>query len=208
MKNRELGYAGFQRLKVLSERFHSRDYRHGYVETQLRAFLADQVRALRGDKSQAEFGRLIGKPQSVVSRLEDEDYGKLSIQTLLDIAQKLDIAVLARFVSFEDFLIGTDDQSTEAVIPAPYDAARVDGLVERQSGSTNAEVTGMERNSLREGGTLGALFGNFANANTVLSRETEPLGVVHQYRRKEEGRNGNGPTDRISSSQHQLGAVI
>lgn len=56
----------------------SREFRASYMAPGLRAYLADQIRALRGNRSQREFGRLIGKPQSVVSRLENEDYGKLS----------------------------------------------------------------------------------------------------------------------------------
>jgi hypothetical protein len=41
----------------------------GYVATHLRTWLAGQVRALRGSMSQKQFGEVIGKPQTVVSRL-------------------------------------------------------------------------------------------------------------------------------------------
>ena len=92
----------------------------------LRAFLADQIRALRGDLSQKAFGELIGKPQSVVSRLENEDYGKVSLQTLIDIAGRLDIALVARFTDFPTFLRSTRDFSENAVAPAPYAQAAAD----------------------------------------------------------------------------------
>lgn len=92
----------------------------------LRGFLADQIRALRGTMSQAEFGRRIGKPQSVVSRLENEDYGKLGLQTLIDVATRLDVAVVVRFVDYPDFLRMTSDFSNEAVAPRPYPDTRSD----------------------------------------------------------------------------------
>jgi transcriptional regulator with XRE-family HTH domain len=90
------------------------------VAHHLKAFLADQIRGLRGDMSQAEFGRLIGKPQSVVSRLEDEAYGKVTLQTLLDIAEKLDIALVVRFADHATFLDATRDFSDNAVAPRAF----------------------------------------------------------------------------------------
>jgi hypothetical protein len=97
-------------------------FRASYMAHHLRAFLADQIRALRGDQPQREFGVLIDKPQSVVSRLEDEEYGKVSLQTLIDVATKLDIAIVVRFVDFATFLRITSDLSDHAVAPRPYDS--------------------------------------------------------------------------------------
>ena len=73
------------------------------LDTDLKTFLAGQIRSLRGDMSQGEFGRLIGKPQSVVSRLEDPTYGKVTLQTLLDIAAKLDIALIVSFTNYRKY---------------------------------------------------------------------------------------------------------
>jgi hypothetical protein len=101
----------------------SPEFRASYMAHHLRAFLADQIRALRGEASQREFGELISKPQSVISRLEDEDYGKLSLQTLIDVATKLDIALVVRFVDFPTFLRITSDLSERAVAPRAYDNA-------------------------------------------------------------------------------------
>ena len=100
-----------------------REFRTSYMAQHLRAFLADQIRALRGETSQREFGDRIGKPQSVVSRLENEEYGKVSLQTLIDVAAKLDIALLVRFVDFPTFRRATSDMSEQAVAPASYDTA-------------------------------------------------------------------------------------
>lgn len=104
----------------LAQRLENRDYRQALVATQLRAFLADQIRAMRGDLTQSEFGRLIGKPQSVVSRLENEDSQGLSLQTLIDIAERLDVAVVARFVDFDTFTKVVEDKSDAALVPASF----------------------------------------------------------------------------------------
>ena len=101
-----------------------RGFRASYMAHSLRAYLADQIRALRGDMSQKAFGALIGKPQSVVSRLEDEDYGKVTLQTLLDIAAKLDIALVVQFTDFPTFETATADFSERAVAPRSYHDAQ------------------------------------------------------------------------------------
>lgn len=105
----------------LWKKFCNKKYRDGYVSSHVKKFLAHQITALRGEKSQTEFGEIIGKPQSVVCRLENPNYGKYSLQTLLDVASKLNLALIVRFVDFPTFLKGTSDFSVEAVRPAAYD---------------------------------------------------------------------------------------
>jgi transcriptional regulator with XRE-family HTH domain len=106
--------------------FKDKGYRDSFFETQLKTFLAMQIRALRGDQTQAEFGRRIGKPQNVVSRLENEHEHAVNLQTLLDIAKKLDIAVVARFVDYPTFLRLTADYSDSAMAPRGYiEVARI-----------------------------------------------------------------------------------
>jgi helix-turn-helix protein len=108
------------RTERLSEQFKKEKFRKHYFARQLKVFLAAQIRALRGDRTQTEFGRLIDKPQPVVARLERESYGKVTLQTLIDIAQKLDIALIVRFVNFSTFLEWTNDYSQEALAPQSY----------------------------------------------------------------------------------------
>ena len=63
-----------------------------------------------------------------MARLERESYGKVNLQTLIDIATKLDIALIVRFVSFPTFLEWTNDYSGKALAPRSYPKE-----VERQS---------------------------------------------------------------------------
>jgi transcriptional regulator with XRE-family HTH domain len=106
------------------------------MATQLKAFLSDQIRTLRGDLTQREFGDKIGKPQSVISRLEKQLDRHISIQTLIDIAVKLDIAVVIRFVDFTTFLRYTEDYSDKALAPPAYDQAAVYALAEEEERRT------------------------------------------------------------------------
>jgi hypothetical protein len=117
------------RVGDLAGPFADREFRTSYMAHHLRAFLADQIRGLRGNTSQKEFGTLIGKPQSVVSRLEDEDYGKVSLQTLIDIAARLDIGLVVRFVDFPAFIAATSDFTGNTVVPAAYNSRAMDPLI-------------------------------------------------------------------------------
>ena len=131
----EVAGANFQRLASLAGSFDDPEFRASYMAHHLRAFVADQIRGLRGNMSQREFGERIGKPQSVVSRLENEAYSGVSLQTLIEIAIKLNIAFVGRFVDFPTFLRVTSDLSESAVTPPPYSREALDAFIaiERQS---------------------------------------------------------------------------
>jgi transcriptional regulator with XRE-family HTH domain len=118
---------------------HLRDpaFRRGYLNRQFKSFLAAQIRSLRGNKTQAEFGRLIGKTQSVISRLENEHYGQVNINTLLDIALKLDVALIVRFVDYPTFLDLTRDSTRHAEAPSVYEQGGMDRFVEREVAREN-----------------------------------------------------------------------
>ncbi|MEY2855000.1 MAG: hypothetical protein RL030_2132 [Pseudomonadota bacterium] len=61
------------------------------------------MRRYRG-LSQAELARELGKPQPVISRLEDPRYGRYSLNTLLEIATRFDVALLVAFVPFSELV--------------------------------------------------------------------------------------------------------
>ncbi len=93
------------------------------------------MRKFRGEKSQAEFAEMIDKRQTVVSRLEDANYGKWTLQTLFEVASKLDVAVIVRFVDFFTFLKLTSDMSDEASRPPAYDPNVIEASASKLSGS-------------------------------------------------------------------------
>lgn len=119
-------HARFPRILRLAEKLRNSRYRKTYVGAHVRQFLARQMREMRGEESQKAFGEKIDKPQNVVSRLEDPNYGKWTLSNLLEIANKLDRALIVRFVDYQTFLKWTDDQSPIAAAPAAYDQELVD----------------------------------------------------------------------------------
>lgn len=119
-------------FKAIAKRFDSKAFRDAYVSRQLRIFLATQMRALRGAKSQSAFGKELGKPQSVISRLESEGYGNVTVRTLIEIAAKLNLALIVRFVSIPTFLRSTSDYARAAVAPEPYSSDAMARMIHQE----------------------------------------------------------------------------
>jgi hypothetical protein len=119
-------------LRIVSK-LQDKLYRDAFVGARARRFLAHQMRALRGKMSQADFGKLVDKPQSVVSRLEDPSYGKMTLNSLLDIAAKLDRALVVQFIDWKAFLKMTEDDSEEASAPAAYDQAEIELFAQQEA---------------------------------------------------------------------------
>ena len=113
--------------KRLFEKLKSKPYREAYVAEHVRTGIAYQIRALRTQRgwSQKRLAEEMGKPQSVVSRLEDPDYGKVSIQTVLEGAAAFDVALLVQYVSFPEFLRRTWDVSPEALQVDSFDVQQL-----------------------------------------------------------------------------------
>lgn len=139
-----------------------KQYRHAYMAEGVRSWVARQIRVLRENRnwSQSDLGHETGKPQSAISRLEDPDYGRLSLQSLFDIANAYDVAVLVQFVGWDEWLGRMDNVSTEAMEVRSFDAS--------------ALVSGQERQPIIVPPT------EFSNENyiSITEQNPEPLGVL------------------------------
>jgi transcriptional regulator with XRE-family HTH domain len=109
--------------KKLFDKLRRKSYRASYVAEHVRRGIAYQVRAIRDQRnwSQGHLSRLLEKPQSVVSRLEDPSYGKSTVQTLLEVAAVFDVALQVRFVPYSTFLQQTRNLSSESMRVLGFD---------------------------------------------------------------------------------------
>lgn len=90
------------RVKLWVKLGTSKRARERFVESHLDRSLAYQIRALRGDLTQAEFAKKIGieHANNVSARLENPQYGKHQIRILKKIAAACDVALVVWFVPF------------------------------------------------------------------------------------------------------------
>lgn len=99
-----------------------KDYRTEFVAETVRNRIAYQIRALRQQRewSQAELGKRSGKAQNVISRLENPDYGSLTVTTLLDVAAAFDVGLIVSFAPFKKVLAQLTDVSPKALFVASF----------------------------------------------------------------------------------------
>jgi len=115
---------------ALIRKLGDREFRHGYLEDQVRTNIAFQIHALRNQRgwTQQQLAERTGKPPSGISRLEDPDYGKVSLTTLLQIAEAFDVALLVQFAEWDDWLQRMADVSPFALQKRSFELARLFAL--------------------------------------------------------------------------------
>src|SRR6267154_1803106 len=101
----------------------NKGFRRAFLEENIKTGIAFQVRALREKNkwSQPKLGERAGKTQSVISRIEDPNYGNFTIRTLLDLAAAFDVALLVKFVSYSQLLFELKDLSPKALAVSSYE---------------------------------------------------------------------------------------
>lgn len=90
----------------LIAKFANKSYRDAFVAEQIFSRLPLKIRCLREEqgKTQQQLGDVAGMAQTWVSKLEDPNYGKLTIATLLKVASALDVALKIDFVPYSTVL--------------------------------------------------------------------------------------------------------
>lgn len=135
------------------------EFRHEYMMDKVRSYIAFQIRALREQRrwNQGDLAKAAGKTQSVISRLEDPDYGKLSLQSCLEIAVAYDLPLLVQFVEWDDWLARMSNMSPSALRKRSFDANRLLEINRRADRSAAASVDDYSgsRGSLQSSGLGG-----------------------------------------------------
>jgi transcriptional regulator with XRE-family HTH domain len=116
-----------------------KEMRDEFVADQIRTRIAALIRALREQEergwTQTELGKRAGKPQNVISRYEDPDYGKMSLQTLLEIAAAFDLPVWIDIPEWEDWFERIKDVPSSKTKRSSFD-------LEKLAGQARAAKTG------------------------------------------------------------------
>ena len=107
----------------LLQSFRDPEYRRIFSEERLRSSVALQIRALRHqrDMTQAKLGDAIGMAQTWVSKLEDPEYGKMTVATLLRLAGAFDTDLEIKFRPFSKTLDSLPNQGPEYFYVASFE---------------------------------------------------------------------------------------
>ena len=114
--------------------------RSEFVADQIRARIALLIRSLREQPdrnwTQAELGERAGKPQNVISRFEDPNYGKMSLQSLFDLAAAFDLPVWIDMPEWKDWFALISDVPNQETHRSSFD---LDKLAEQARDSSRSE---------------------------------------------------------------------
>ena len=88
----------------LWQKLSSKKYRTAFARTQFKRLVPLQIQTLRKQRlwSQEFLAEQANLTQGVISRAEDQDYGNLTVNTILSIAEGFDVAFVGRFVPFSE----------------------------------------------------------------------------------------------------------
>jgi transcriptional regulator with XRE-family HTH domain len=173
-----------------SERFvrqlADKEVRSEFVADQMRARIAQLIRTLREQPdrnwTQAELGERAGKPQNVISRFENPDYGKMSLQSLFEIAAAFDLPIWVDIPEWKDWFSLINDFPTNSTHRSAFDLKK---LVEQANmvttpppGSAAASAAQAIKNMLIEQqqpiNNVGAAM-NANNAQSSLVHQVNPV---------------------------------
>jgi transcriptional regulator with XRE-family HTH domain len=111
--------------KNLIEELRDPEYRRAFVAAHAGDSIAFQLKAMRlaRDLEQRDIATKLGNPalQPMISRYENPDYGKYSINTLLELAHAFDVALIVHFAPFSELVDWDFRPVAERMTPAPFD---------------------------------------------------------------------------------------
>lgn len=94
-----------RRNKIINE-LKNKEYRDAFAVEQIDTGIPFQVQALREQRgwTQKDLGIHSDMAQETISRIEDPNYGKLTLKTLKRLASAFDVGLMVRFVPFSEIV--------------------------------------------------------------------------------------------------------
>ena len=136
------------RINLIKRLFQSKKFRDAYVYEHVRNGVPFQIRALRKDRnwSQLELAQAANTSRTVITRIEDPNYGKLTLKTLLQVASAFNVALLIKFVPFSRLVREYEDVSWQALgarsVDDPEEAARLEAWASESSPARAIVIAG------------------------------------------------------------------
>lgn len=181
----DTAHSGSRFSNELVHELTDKEFRHEYMMDKVRSYIAFQIRALREQRrwNQGDLAKAAGKTQSVISRLEDPDYGKLSLQSCLELAVAYDLPLLVQFVEWDDWLARMSNMSPSALRKRSFDANRLIEANRRMDLSAAAAAGDFWRST--DAGNANSLSGfvarpaaGAANTNSSLGNQLGGGGLI------------------------------
>lgn len=115
---------------TLLEKLDNKRYRRAFRSATVRNFISLQIRALRKAlfETQSKLAEACDTSANVIARLENPNYGKMSVSTLLDLADAYDVGLQIRFVPFEEMAEQIENLSDEALLVPTFREERTRSL--------------------------------------------------------------------------------
>lgn len=128
------------RRKLLGKML-DRDYRDSYIASTTRTGISAQIRYMRTQRglTQRQLGALADKTQSAIARLEKRDHGRITVQSLIDMARAFDVALVIKMVSINRFWNEYEDRAPESYLVSPSDDLLPD-MIDRADSEAVAKV--------------------------------------------------------------------
>ena len=170
--------------KDLYQELCDKEFRDAFVEAHIDNGIAYQISGMRRDRDwdQKTLAEKAGTRQAVISRMEDPDYGRLSITTLKKIAAAFDVALEVKFVPFSEFVGSVRSLCTEFYTPPAFDQDEDMSRIIAESEQPAAPMEGAHRDGNiivfppRE--AIGTSVAPGSNIGYSISNDSEPEAVV------------------------------
>jgi transcriptional regulator with XRE-family HTH domain len=122
-------------------------YRAAYVISHIRIGIPFQIRSLRMQRgwNQEEFAKQLGMSQPRISEMERPGARRPNIETLLRIAEALDVALQVRFVPFSELV-----EWSESFNPDAFSVPSFDDEIAQQKNTNEVVQTVISANNMAE----------------------------------------------------------